>query len=113
MNMILKFQSHQYYDEGRITSLSAAGYALLIQTGNAIGVLSYEGTCLDHVQLAVNHHPQVLFCQATSQPHSASLYHGMSLLQPRCNIQHEPLWNTMQVDAAQQPSAEPSYSQTD
>lgn len=52
--------------KGKITSPSAVGYAFLVETSNAIGLLSFQGTFLDPVQLAVNQHPQVLFCHTTS-----------------------------------------------
>lgn len=35
---------------------------------NAFGLLGHLSTLLAHVQMAVNQHPQVFFCQTTFQP---------------------------------------------
>ncbi|KAK4821921.1 hypothetical protein QYF61_004924 [Mycteria americana] len=45
-----------------------AGHTIPDTSQDAIGFLGHLGTLLAHVQPAVNHHPQVLFCLAAFQP---------------------------------------------
>ncbi|GAB0187966.1 hypothetical protein GRJ2_001261900 [Grus japonensis] len=45
-----------------------AGHTVSDTSQDALGLLGHLGTLLAHVQPAVNHHPQVLFCWAAFQP---------------------------------------------
>ncbi|KAK4831669.1 hypothetical protein QYF61_018636 [Mycteria americana] len=53
---------------GTITSLVLLATLFLIQARMLLPFLATLGTLLAHIQLAINQHPQVLFCQAAFQP---------------------------------------------
>ncbi|KAK4825244.1 hypothetical protein QYF61_025643 [Mycteria americana] len=55
------FEGHNHFP-------TPAGHTIFDTSQDAIGLLGHLGTLLAHVQLAVNQHPQVLFCLAAFQP---------------------------------------------
>ncbi|KAK4829607.1 hypothetical protein QYF61_005707 [Mycteria americana] len=55
------FEGHDHFP-------TPAGHAIFDTSQDAIGFLGRLGTLLDHIQAAVNKHPQVLLCQAAFQP---------------------------------------------
>ncbi|GAB0187963.1 hypothetical protein GRJ2_001261600 [Grus japonensis] len=68
LNTALKEQPHQSRVWGDNHFPGPAGHTVSDTSQDALGLLGYLGTLLAHVQLAVNHHPQVLFCWAAFQP---------------------------------------------
>ncbi|KAK4832522.1 hypothetical protein QYF61_023854 [Mycteria americana] len=55
------FEGHDHFP-------SPAGHTNFDTSQDAIGFLGHLGTLLAHIQVAVNQHPQVLFCWAAFQP---------------------------------------------
>ncbi|KAK4823194.1 hypothetical protein QYF61_027203 [Mycteria americana] len=68
LNTVFEVRPHQCRVQGHDHFPSPAGHAILDTSQDAIGFLGHLGTLLAHIQLAVNQHPQVLFCQAAFQP---------------------------------------------
>ncbi|KAK4821920.1 hypothetical protein QYF61_004923 [Mycteria americana] len=59
---------HQCQVQGHDHCPTPAGHAISDTSQDAVGFLGHLGTLLAHIQLAVDQHPQVLFCQAAFQP---------------------------------------------
>ncbi|KAK4817682.1 LOW QUALITY PROTEIN: hypothetical protein QYF61_024911 [Mycteria americana] len=68
LNTAFKVRPHQCRVQGHDHFPSPAGHAIFDTSQDAIGFLGHLGTLLDHIQAAVNQHPQVLLCQAAFQP---------------------------------------------
>ncbi|KAK4819032.1 hypothetical protein QYF61_024397 [Mycteria americana] len=68
LNTVFKVRPHQCRVQGHNHFPSPAGHAIFDTSQDAIGFLGHLGTLLAHIQLAVNQHPQVLFCLAAFQP---------------------------------------------
>ncbi|KAK4828781.1 hypothetical protein QYF61_000806 [Mycteria americana] len=68
LNTGFKVQPHQCRVQGHDHFPSPAGHTISDTSQDAIGFLGHLGTLLAHIQVAVNQHPQVLFCQAAFQP---------------------------------------------
>ncbi|KAK4822886.1 hypothetical protein QYF61_021105 [Mycteria americana] len=68
LNTVFEVRPHQCQVEGDNHFPSPAGHAVSDTSQDAIGLLGHLGTLLAHIQVAVNQHPQVLFCQAAFQP---------------------------------------------
>ncbi|KAK4810966.1 hypothetical protein QYF61_014438 [Mycteria americana] len=68
VNTVFEVRPHQCQVQGHDHFPSPAGHAISDTSQDAIGLLGHLGTLLAHIQLAVNQHPQVLFCQAAFQP---------------------------------------------
>ncbi|KAK4831915.1 hypothetical protein QYF61_020292 [Mycteria americana] len=67
-NTVFKVRPHQCRVQGHDHFPTPAGHAIFDTSQDAIGFLGHLGTLLAHIQVAVNKHPQVLFCQAAFQP---------------------------------------------
>ncbi|KAK4811173.1 hypothetical protein QYF61_019804 [Mycteria americana] len=67
-NTVFEVQPHQGRVQGHNHFPSPAGHTIPDTSQDAIGFLGHLGTLLAHIQLAVNQHPQVLFCLAAFQP---------------------------------------------
>ncbi|KAK4832495.1 hypothetical protein QYF61_023542 [Mycteria americana] len=68
LNTGFEVQPHRCRVQGHDRFPSPAGHAIFDTRQDAIGVLGHLGTLLAHIQVAVNQHPQVLFCLAAFQP---------------------------------------------
>ncbi|KAK4825874.1 hypothetical protein QYF61_003148 [Mycteria americana] len=68
LNTVFEVRPHQCRVQGHDHFPTPAGHTIFDTSQDAIGFLGHLGTLLAHVQLAVNQHPQVLFCQAAFQP---------------------------------------------
>ncbi|KAK4822933.1 hypothetical protein QYF61_023433 [Mycteria americana] len=68
LNTVFKVRPHQCRVQGDNHFPTPAGHAVFDTSQDAVGFLGHLGTLLAHVQLAVNQHPQVLFCWAAFQP---------------------------------------------
>ncbi|KAK4810989.1 hypothetical protein QYF61_014461 [Mycteria americana] len=68
LNTVFEVRPHQCRVQGHDHFPSPAGHAIFDTSQDAIGLLGRLGTLLAHIQVAVNQHPQVLFCQAAFQP---------------------------------------------
>ncbi|KAK4807213.1 hypothetical protein QYF61_024333 [Mycteria americana] len=68
LNTVFEVQPHQCRVQGHDHFPSPAGHTIFDTSQDAIGFLGHLGTLLAHIQVAVNQHPQVLFCQAAFQP---------------------------------------------
>ncbi|KAK4823681.1 hypothetical protein QYF61_005652 [Mycteria americana] len=68
LNTVFEVRPHQCRVQGHDHIPSPAGHAIFDTSQDAIGFLGHLGTLLAHIQLAVNQHPQVLFCRAAFQP---------------------------------------------
>ncbi|KAK4810257.1 hypothetical protein QYF61_013072 [Mycteria americana] len=70
------FEGHDHFP-------SPAGHTIPDTSQDAIGLLGRLGTLLAHIQVAVNQHPQVLFCQAAFQPlfPKPVALHGVAVVQ--------------------------------
>ncbi|KAK4810518.1 hypothetical protein QYF61_004481 [Mycteria americana] len=85
LNTVFKAQSHQCQVQRDNHFPSPAGHAIFDTSQDAIGFLGHLGTLLAHIQLAVNQHPQVLFCWAAFQPlfPKPVALHGVAVAQVR------------------------------
>ncbi|KAK4826724.1 hypothetical protein QYF61_010977 [Mycteria americana] len=83
LNTVCKVQPHQCQVQGHNHFPSAAGHTIPDTSQDAVGFLGHLGTLLAHVQLAVNQHPEVLFCWATFQPlfPKPAVLHGVVVTQ--------------------------------
>jgi len=68
VNTILQVWSHQYQVQGHDHLPTPAGQTIPDTSQDAFDLLGHLDTLLAHVQLAVNHHPKILFCWAAFQP---------------------------------------------
>ncbi|KAK4825904.1 hypothetical protein QYF61_003399 [Mycteria americana] len=68
LNTVFEVRPHQCRVQGHDHFPSPAGHTIFDTSQDAIGFLGHLGTLLAHIQLAVDQHPQVLFCQAAFQP---------------------------------------------
>ncbi|KAK4824837.1 hypothetical protein QYF61_020210 [Mycteria americana] len=68
LNTVFEVRPHQCRVQGHDHFPSPAGHTIFDTSQDAIGFLGRLGTLLAHIQVAVNQHPQVLFCQAAFQP---------------------------------------------
>ncbi|KAK4828664.1 hypothetical protein QYF61_000382 [Mycteria americana] len=68
LNTVFEVWPHQCRVQGHNHFPSPVGHTISDTSQDAIGFLGHVGTLLAHVQLAVNQHPQVLFCRAAFQP---------------------------------------------
>ncbi|KAK4821930.1 hypothetical protein QYF61_004933 [Mycteria americana] len=68
LNTGFEVRPHQCRVQGHDRFPSPAGHTIPDTSQDAIGLLGRLGTLLAHIQLAVNQHPQVLFCWAAFQP---------------------------------------------
>ncbi|KAK4819627.1 hypothetical protein QYF61_008847 [Mycteria americana] len=68
LNTVFEVQPHQCRVQGHDHFPTPAGHTIPDTSQDVIGFLGHLGTLLAHVQLAVNQHPQVLFCLAAFQP---------------------------------------------
>jgi len=70
LNTVFKVQPHQCQLQGDDPLPSPAGHTILDTSQDAIGLLGTcdLGTLPAHIQPAADHHPQVLFHQASFQP---------------------------------------------
>ncbi|KAK4823970.1 hypothetical protein QYF61_008356 [Mycteria americana] len=68
LNTVFEVRSHQCRVQGHDHFPTPAGHTIPDTSQDAVGFLGHLDTLLAHVQLAVNHHPQVLFLQAAFQP---------------------------------------------
>ncbi|CAM9287055.1 unnamed protein product, partial [Bubo scandiacus] len=68
LNTVLEVQPHQCQVQGNNHFPSPAAHTISDTSQDAVGLLGHLGTLLAHIQLAVNQHPQVLYCQAAFQP---------------------------------------------
>ncbi|KAK4823028.1 hypothetical protein QYF61_024830 [Mycteria americana] len=68
LNTGFEVRPHQCRVQGHDHFPSPAGHTISDTSQDAVGFLGHLGTLLAHIQLAVNQHPQVLFCQAAFQP---------------------------------------------
>jgi len=68
LNTALKVRPHQCRVQGHDHLPTPAGHTIPGTSQDAVGLLGHLGTLLVPVQLAVNQHPQVLFCWAAFQP---------------------------------------------
>ncbi|KAK4823893.1 hypothetical protein QYF61_007958 [Mycteria americana] len=68
LNTVFKVWPHQSQVQGQDHFPSPAGHTISDTSQDAVGFLGRLGTLLAHIQLAVNQHPQDLFCQAAFQP---------------------------------------------
>ncbi|KAK4831254.1 hypothetical protein QYF61_016486 [Mycteria americana] len=95
LNTVVEVRPHQCRVQGHDHSPSPAGHATSDTSQDAIGFLGHLGTLLAHIQLAVNQHPQVLFCQAAFQPlfPKPVALHGVAVAQ-LCACFLAALWNS-------------------
>ncbi|KAK4818053.1 LOW QUALITY PROTEIN: hypothetical protein QYF61_004580 [Mycteria americana] len=68
LNTVFEVRPHQCRVQGHDRFPSPAGHTISERSQDAIGFLVHLGTLLAHIQLAVDQHPQVLFCWAAFQP---------------------------------------------
>ncbi|KAK4821599.1 LOW QUALITY PROTEIN: hypothetical protein QYF61_025176 [Mycteria americana] len=68
LNTVFEVRPYQCQAQRDSPFPSPACHAIPDTSQDAIGLLGYLGTLLAHIQLAVDQHPQVLFCQAAFQP---------------------------------------------
>ncbi|KAK4823178.1 hypothetical protein QYF61_027082 [Mycteria americana] len=68
LNTVFKVRPHQCQAQGDNHFPSPAGHTISDTSQDAVGLLGHLGTLLAHIQLAIDQHPQVLFCQAAFQP---------------------------------------------
>ncbi|KAK4830406.1 hypothetical protein QYF61_010937 [Mycteria americana] len=68
LNTVFEVRPHQCRVQGHDHFPSPAGHAIFDTSQDAVGFLGHLGTLLAHIQVAVNKHPQVLFCRAAFQP---------------------------------------------
>ncbi|KAK4830008.1 hypothetical protein QYF61_008178 [Mycteria americana] len=68
LNTVFKVRPHQCRVQGHDHFPSPAGHAISDTSQDAVGFLGHLVTLPVHVQLAVDQHSQVLFCQAAFQP---------------------------------------------
>ncbi|KAK4823617.1 hypothetical protein QYF61_004220 [Mycteria americana] len=68
LNTVFEVWPHQCQVQGDNHFPSYAGHAISNTSLDAVGFLGHLGTLLAHIQVAVNQHPQVLFCWAAFQP---------------------------------------------
>ncbi|KAK4829404.1 hypothetical protein QYF61_003885 [Mycteria americana] len=68
LNTVFEVRPHQCRVQGHDHFPSPAGHAIFDTSQDAIGFLGHLGALPAHIQVAVNQHPQVLFCLAASQP---------------------------------------------
>ncbi|KAK4815599.1 hypothetical protein QYF61_004814 [Mycteria americana] len=68
LSTVFEVRPHQCRVQGHNHFPTPAGHAVSDTSQDAIGFLGHLGTLLAHIQLAVNQHSQVLFCQAAFQP---------------------------------------------
>ncbi|KAK4830676.1 hypothetical protein QYF61_012776 [Mycteria americana] len=68
LNTVFEVRPHQCQVQGHDHFPTPAGHAIFDTSQDAIGFLGHLGTLLAHIQADVSQHPQVLFCQAASQP---------------------------------------------
>ncbi|KAK4822830.1 hypothetical protein QYF61_020124 [Mycteria americana] len=68
LNTVFEVRPHERRVQGDDHFPSPAGHAIFDTSQDAIGFLGHLGTLLAHIQLAVDQHSQVLFCQAAFQP---------------------------------------------
>ncbi|KAK4828527.1 hypothetical protein QYF61_026949 [Mycteria americana] len=83
LNTVFEVGPHQCRVQGHNHFPSPAGHTIADTSQDAIGFLDHLGTQLAHIQAAVSHHPQVLFCQAAFQPlfPKPVALHGVALAQ--------------------------------
>jgi len=67
-NTVHEVRPHQCRVKGHNHLTAPAGHTNPDTSQDAVGLLVHLGTLLMHFQLAMNHHPKFLFCQATFQP---------------------------------------------
>jgi len=67
-NTVLQVRPHQCGVQGHDHLATPAGPTIPDTSQDAVGLLGHLGTLLAQVQLAVDQHPQVLFCWAAFQP---------------------------------------------
>ncbi|KAK4806198.1 hypothetical protein QYF61_001121 [Mycteria americana] len=68
LNTVFEVRPHQCQVQGHDHCPSPAGHAIFDTSQDAIGLLGHLGILPAHIQLAIDQHPQVLFCQAAFQP---------------------------------------------
>ncbi|KAK4813930.1 hypothetical protein QYF61_003000 [Mycteria americana] len=68
LNTVFEVWPHQCRVQGHDHFPTPAGHTISDRSQDAIGLLGHLGTLLAHIQLAVDHHPQVLFHRAAFQP---------------------------------------------
>ncbi|KAK4810949.1 hypothetical protein QYF61_013357 [Mycteria americana] len=68
VNTVFEVRPHQCRVQGHDHFPSPAGHTIPDTSQDAVGFLGHLGTLLAHIQVAVNQHPQVLFCRAAFQP---------------------------------------------
>ncbi|KAK4825928.1 hypothetical protein QYF61_003423 [Mycteria americana] len=83
LNTVFEVRPHQCRVQGDNHFPSPAGHTISDTSQDAIGFLGHLGTLLAHIQLAVDQHPQVLFCQAAFQPlfPKPVVLHGVAVAQ--------------------------------
>jgi len=68
LNTLLEVRPHQCRVQGHDHLPPPAGHIIPDISQDTVGLLGHLGTLLAHVQLAVDQHPKVLFCQTALQP---------------------------------------------
>ena len=68
MSTAVEVRPHQCQAQGDNPFPRPAGHAISDTSQDAVGLLGHLGILPAHIQLAVDQHPQVLFCWAASQP---------------------------------------------
>ncbi|KAK4814467.1 hypothetical protein QYF61_018985 [Mycteria americana] len=68
LNTVFEVQPHPCRVQGHNHSPSPAGHTISDTSQDAVGLLVHLGTLLAHIQLAIDQHAQVLFCEAAFQP---------------------------------------------
>ncbi|KAK4817647.1 LOW QUALITY PROTEIN: hypothetical protein QYF61_023237 [Mycteria americana] len=68
LNTAFEVRPHQCRVQGDHHFPSPAGHTIPHTSQDAIGFLGHLGTLLAHIQVAIDQHPQVLFCLAAFQP---------------------------------------------
>ncbi|KAK4828751.1 hypothetical protein QYF61_000742 [Mycteria americana] len=68
LNTVFEVWPHQCRVQGHDHFPTPAGHTIPDTSQDAIGLLGHPGTLPAHIQVAVDQHPQVLFCWAAFQP---------------------------------------------
>ncbi|KAK4828177.1 hypothetical protein QYF61_024426, partial [Mycteria americana] len=100
LNTGFEVRPHQCRVQGHDHFPSPAGHTISDTSQDAIGFLGHLGTLLAHIQVAVNQHPQVLFCQAAFQPlfPKPVALHGVAVAQAKQSQFPQPLLKTCAPD---------------
>mgnify|MGYP001859128896 FL=1 len=68
LNAVFVVLPHQESSTGGQSLPNTAGHTISDTSQDAVSLLGHLSTLLIHIQLAVDQHPQVLFCQGAFQP---------------------------------------------